>query len=73
MIVSADQKPPVGGMGGSIHDWERGLDPWHAQAFPAHLADRAPNQAERKGGWFALDYWKNEIGFIADGDAYDQS
>lgn len=33
MIVTKDRKPPTGGMGGSIHDWERGLDPWHVNAF----------------------------------------
>lgn len=70
MIIGPDAKPPVGGMGGSIHDRERGLDPWHAQAFPAHLADLAPHQGERRGGWFALDYWKNEIGFVEDGTEY---
>lgn len=69
-IVGPDWKPPVGGMGGAIHDWERGLDPWHGDAFPWEFKDSIPNTGERKGGWFALDYWKNEIGFLADGTTY---
>lgn len=29
-IVGPDWQPPVGGMGGSIHAWERGLSGWYA-------------------------------------------
>lgn len=72
-IVSADWKPPVGGMGGSVHDWERALSPWHADAFPDEFKDRAPEKGERKHGWMALDFWGNAIGFVADGTVWDVS
>lgn len=55
-------------MGGAIHDWERGLDPWHKDAFTGVPVDSSfANQGERKEGWFALDGWGNVIGFLPDG------
>ena len=51
MIISETQKPPVGGMGGSIHSWERETDPF----------------GNNVTGWMALDFWGNQIGFVADG------
>jgi hypothetical protein len=69
MIITPEQKPPTGGMGGSIHDWERGLDPWHKDAFPDEFKTAAPHQGEqRKTGWYALDWCGNIIGFVADGE-----
>jgi hypothetical protein len=69
MKVSKEHKPPVGGMGGSIMDWERSLDPWHRNAFPDELAKFAPHQeSKRREGWMALDWVENPICFIADGD-----
>lgn len=59
-------KPPTGGMGGSIHDWERGLDPWHRDAFPVELQSQIPDTGRRRAGWFALDAWGNQIGFELD-------
>lgn len=47
--------------------WVRGLDPWHRDAFPSELANRAPNQGERGGGWFLEDAWGNAIAFVPDG------
>ena len=67
MIISATQQPPMNGLGGIIHSWERGSDPWHRDAFPDAFKDCAPNQDERKEGWFALDAWGNAIAFVADG------
>jgi hypothetical protein len=69
MIVNETQKPPTGGMGGSVHDWHRGLDPWHEDAFPGDTPkpDRL-SKGQRKGGWYALDAYGNEIGFVADGE-----
>lgn len=64
-IEKWDGKPPVGGMGGSVHDWERGLDPWHRDAFPQGLK-RAGSSGTRKSGWFAVDAHGNEIGFKPD-------
>lgn len=70
MIVGPNNKPPLGGMGGSIHDWERGTSPWHRNYFPSELADQAPEQDELVEGWYALDWCGNQIGFIADGENY---
>lgn len=66
-VVQPNVKPPVGGMGGSVHDWERGLDPWHRDAFPDKFKDSAPNQGVRSNGWSALDWCGNVIGFLPDG------
>lgn len=59
-------KPVVGGMGGSVWDWERGLDPWHRDAFPDELKEQVPLCGERKEGWLALDAWGNVIGWQPD-------
>ena len=68
MKISAEQKPPLKGLGGIIHDWERSLDPWHRDAFPDEFKDAAPRQGtERKSGWMALDAWGNPISFVLDG------
>lgn len=61
-IEKWDGKPAVGGMGGSVHDWEPGLDPWHKDAFPDE-AKHAGTTGQRRSGWFALDAFGNEIGF----------
>lgn len=50
-------------------NYERGLDPWHRDAFPDEFKDCAPVQASpRAGGWFLLDAWGNAIGFYRDGE-----
>lgn len=67
LIIDEHHAPPLGGMGGSIHDWERGLDPWHKDAFPVELQKQAPHQGERRSGWYGLDWCGNVIAFIADG------
>ena len=72
-LVRPDEKPPVGGMGGSIHDWERGSDPWHRDAFPDEFKDSAPSQGARADGWYALDWCGNVIGFVADGATWPNS
>lgn len=61
-------KPPLGGLGGCIHDWERSLDPWHKDAFPDEFKHLAPKQGERAKGWMALDTWKNPVMFVPDGE-----
>jgi len=66
MIVSETQKPPVGGMGGSIWDWERGTDPFHTDAFPPEFK-WAGTQGEPQTGWIALDGLGNQIGWCPDG------
>ena len=71
MIVDKNSSIPVGGMGGSIQYWERGLDPWHRDAFPEEFESLAPNQGEKRAeGWYAIDWCGNVIGFIADGSEY---
>jgi hypothetical protein len=54
--------------------YERGLDPWHVDAAPKEFGldqDPAWNRGERKGGWFLLDAWGQEIGFIPDGTVFE--
>lgn len=58
---------PSGDLGGSVWTWERGRDPWHADAFPKEFQSDLWNTGERKEGWFGLDYWGNRVAFIADG------
>jgi hypothetical protein len=58
-------------MGGCIVDWERGLDPWHEDAFPDKFKSQAPHKGERKAGWLALDWTGNAIGFAEDGCEYE--
>jgi hypothetical protein len=80
MISSKDEKPPVGGLGGSIHDWERGLSPWHVDAFKGTgVSDtqldnavcvgvaRGVERGVRQEGWFAVNGWGDYIGFVPDG------
>jgi hypothetical protein len=64
MRVDKDH-PPTGGTYGK---WERGLDPWHKDAFPKELVATAPNQTStREEGWFEVDAWGNQVGFVTDG------
>jgi hypothetical protein len=67
MIMNKDSILPIGGMGGSIHAWERGVDPWHVDAFPQEFQHRVGTRGPRQQGWYALDAWHNVIGFVADG------
>jgi hypothetical protein len=66
MTITETQAPPIGGMGGSVHSWERGSDPWHKDAAPKGLED-AFDSGTRKTGWMALDAYGNAIGWCADG------
>jgi len=64
MKITSNKKPPIRGI---IFDWERGLDPWHRDAFPDHLRDQAPNQSSnRETGWFGIDWAGNAIVFVPD-------
>lgn len=71
MKISAAQHPPVGIMGGSVHSYERCLDPWHKDAFPDHLRG-AGRGGKRRHGWMALDAWGNPIGFFRDGEEFPE-
>lgn len=78
MVIDEKTAPPVGGMGGSIHSWERSLDPFHRDAFAGtgltdEQLDNAitiggkVNDGERKHGWLGLDWCGNPIAFVPDG------
>jgi hypothetical protein len=61
--VSENQPPPPN----AFHDtWERGLDPFHADALPAEFASAA-NKGERRMGWFSVDWCGNQTSWVADG------
>jgi hypothetical protein len=67
-IISATQKPAPHPFYGD--SWERGLDPWHADAFyglEIELGGNPGTTGHRKSGWFLIDGFGNAIGFIADG------
>lgn len=66
MKTGPDIHPPVGILGGTVHSYERGIDPWHAEAFPEPFSTIMP-KGERRHGWFALDGVGNQIVFIPDG------
>ena len=71
IIISESVAPPLRGCS-SLHCWERGLDPWHKDAFLAEFKGHAPNQEERKGGWFGLDGFGNPITFVPDGTEIEE-
>lgn len=67
-IVGPEQKPAPHPFYGD--SWERGVDPWHADAFVGLEGDLGCNPGrtgERRGGWFLLDGYGNAIGWIPDG------
>jgi len=47
--------------------WERGLDPWHEDAFPDQFKPQALRRGTRQQGWFELDGAGNRIAFYPDG------
>lgn len=63
VTVSAANPPPETQF---VWEWERGLDPWHRDAFTGTGVDTGSN-GERKGGWFGLDRWGNQITWCPDG------
>ena len=64
MVTSATQKPNPSAHG----EYERGVDPWHRDAFPAEFKDQAPRQENpRAEGWYEIDWCGNVINFIPDG------
>ena len=63
-----DQKPAPHPFYGD--SWERGLDPWHSDAFAGlegELGGNPGTLGERRVGWFLLDGVGNTIGFVPDG------
>lgn len=69
MIISIHQSPPENNF---VVQWVRGLDPWHADAFPPEHR-HAGTGGERKAGWEGLDWVGNLIVFVADGTVVDES
>ena len=65
-LIDENNPPKLEDYMGSVHSFERGLDPWHTDAFPNEFKHAAISKGRRKGGWFALDAWGNAIGFIPD-------
>jgi hypothetical protein len=70
MTVSETQPPPPSKHGDT---WERGLDPWHEDAFKgiANLPDIG-TKGERRKGWHAVDWCGNCVGWIPDGTVIDE-
>lgn len=66
MIVDKDNPPPIKATNTIVHGFERGLDPWHQDAFPDEFK-HAGYGGVRCEGWFALDWCGNAIAFIPDG------
>lgn len=67
--VSDKLRPPPHAFYGD--SYERGIDPWHADAFrgiPGIDADSVGTHGPRKGGWYLLDGFGNAIGWIPDGE-----
>lgn len=67
MTTGPEQKPPPHPFYGD--SWERGLDPWHVDAFPDEFK-YVGVKGERKSGWFLIDGANNAISFIADGTVF---
>jgi hypothetical protein len=63
-ITSPTQEPTGNYM--SVDHWERSLDPWHADAFPAEFKHAGTGGA-RKSGWMGVDWCGNPIVFVPDG------
>lgn len=66
--VGPDQKPNPHPFYGD--SYERGLDPWHADAFAGlegKLGTNPGTTGARRGGWFLIDGAGNAIGFVPDG------
>ncbi len=64
MLTSETQKPTKDYYG--VVEWERSLDPWHADAFPAEFKF-VGTTGERKSGWMGYDWCGNPIIFVPDG------
>lgn len=72
-VVGPEQKPTPHPFYGD--SWERGKDPWHADAFAGmeeKLGGNPGSTGARKGGWFLLDGFGNAIGFVPDGTPVEQ-
>lgn len=76
ITTSETQKPPPAIYYCSGHDWERGLDPWHKDAFKGLDNDiqvKIVDSGKRKGGWYLLDYYGHQIAFVEDGSKFSRT
>ncbi len=64
-FTSKDEKPnPIAG----VAYFERGLDPWHPEAFKGTPAEGILKSDEpRKSGWSGIDWAENIICWVPDG------
>ncbi len=74
ITVSDTVKPPPHSFYGD--SWERGSDPFHENCFQGFSEDivdqiRAINPGPQIGGWFLLDAYGQEIGFVKDRTIYE--
>lgn len=70
IVIDHNTPPPSDRVSSVVHSFERGLDPWHKDAFPEEFKESAPNQGERQSGWLAIDWCGNVIGFFRDGTVF---
>ena len=73
IIISETVRPPAHPFYGD--SWVRGLDPFHPDAFQGfsdHIVSqiRFLRPGPQLGGWFLLDAYGQEIGFVSDGSEY---
>ena len=61
-----DETHPPQGKYLSLDHWERGVDPWHQDAFPDEFKSIG-STGPRKHGWYGVDWVGNVIYFVADG------
>lgn len=72
MTVTSETQQPMNAPGWVDH-WERGIDPWHADAFRGTPAEgRFENTGKRSTGWEAIDWVGNVVGFVADGTPIEE-
>lgn len=70
-VVGPEQKPVPHPLYGD--NYERGLDPWHAEAFAGlerELGVNPGTTGPRSEGWFLIDGFGNAIGFVPDGTPF---
>ena len=66
-VVTPEEKPPLGLLGGSVHDYERGKDPFSRECMPVEFQDQFLD-VPASTGWLALDWCGNVIAFAQDGN-----
>lgn len=67
-----EDNPPIRFSTPSSHSFERGLSPWHRDAFPKEFQHLFPSDTTRQEGYFELDYWGNPVAWIPDGTEMEE-